>query len=376
MTCARPRILLLIPHLGGGGAERVIQLIAGHLSAEKYDVHLGLVAQSSWPLPALPTSVTIHQINATRVRNAAGALLRLVQQLRPALILSTMAHLNFMVLALRPFFPRFTKVLVRQNGMPGAMLSDLRSPTPTRIIYRILYPRADRVLCQSHAMAEDLSTCTGIQQQRISVVPNPVDLCSIRNTADNASSRWSGPGPHVLAVGRLRPEKGFDLLLNAFAALRKSLPTADLIIAGSGQLATQLKALVSSLSLADAVQFAGHVPDPSVYYPGASLFVLPSRHEGMPNALLEAAAGGLPIVTTPSCKGLLNLLHEDAGCWVASQTTSLALEYALHEALTSLHLAQRFPHSWIEQFSLETSIAAYQAVIDDVLKASQQKALA
>ncbi|MDR3739978.1 MAG: glycosyltransferase [Terracidiphilus sp.] len=363
----RPRLLLLIPHLGGGGAERVFDLIARQLPTEKYEIHVGLVTQACPVMETLPASVMVHAIGAARVRSAGLALIRVVRQIRPALILSTMAHLNFLVLALRPMFPRGTRILVRQNGTASAMLKDLRCPAWTRTLYQVLYPRADRVLCQSLAMAQDLLEFSRVSEERIALVPNPVDLSSIRRLAISPHSEWNGPGPHLLAVGRLRHEKGFDTLLNAFRAVRDQIYSADLTIAGDGPEEARLKQLCRSLALEGDVRFTGYVPAPSRYFPGASLFVLPSRHEGMPNALLEAAAGGLPIVTTPACEGLVELLHGDGGSWVAEGADEHSLAQTLIAALTELQPGQRFPHPWVEQFSLENALAAYQVVIDDAL---------
>src|ERR1035437_6979099 len=153
----RLRVLLLIPHLGGGGAEQVTALLARGLSRDKYEVHLGLVTRSNAASPPLPPWVTVHNLSASRVRSGAFRLLRLVRRLKPDVILSGMAHLNFLVLMLRPFFPKSTRVLVRQNGTVSAALAFGDLPSYTRLLYRLLYRRADRVICQSQAMADDLA---------------------------------------------------------------------------------------------------------------------------------------------------------------------------------------------------------------------------
>ena len=132
----RPRILLLIPHLGGGGAEHVTLLLAQNLSAKKYDLHLGLVTQKSAGARSISASVTVHALGARRVRSGALALLRLVWRLRPALILSGMAHLNFLVLLLRPFFPPGTRILIRQNSTVSSSLASGELPVWTPLMYR------------------------------------------------------------------------------------------------------------------------------------------------------------------------------------------------------------------------------------------------
>ena len=98
------------------------------------------------------------------MRAGAFRLLRLVRSLKPDLILSGMAHLNFLVLLLRPFFPRGTRVLVRQNGTISTTLAFGGVPWYTRLLYRLLYRRADGVICQTQSMAEDLARELGFQR--------------------------------------------------------------------------------------------------------------------------------------------------------------------------------------------------------------------
>ncbi len=351
------RILLLIPHLGGGGAEQVTTLLARGLSREKYELHLGLITQPDAGAAQLPPWVVIHPLGATRVRAAAFKLLRLVRRLRPGVILSGIAHVNFLVLLLRPFFPRGTRVLVRQNATVSAALAFGGLPSFTGLLYRLLYRRADRIICQSRAMAEDLASQLDIGSDLISVLPNPVDLEGIR-AVQSDSEQWAGPGPHLLAVGRLAPEKGFDLLLRALAGVRQNFPQADLFIAGAGPEEAALKAQCRSLGLEAAVRFAGRVDCPYVFFPGATLFVLSSRHEGMPNALLEAAAAGLPIVALPASGGVVDLLRGRPGAWLAHEVSADALSASLHAALVALRPGQRFHH----QFSSRREPAIPQTV--------------
>ena len=337
---------MLIPHLGGGGAEQVTALLTRGLSREKYELHLGLVTQSDAGQVDLPPWVTLHALGAPRVRSAAFRLLRLVRRLKPDLILSGMAHLNFLVLLLRPFFPPGTRVLVRQNSTVSSDLAFAGLPVYTRLLYRLLYRHADRVICQSSAMAEDMALQLGIAEDLIAVLPNPVDLIEIRAAADGPE-QWTGPGPHLLAVGRLSQEKGFDLLLRAFATVRHSFPHADLVIAGVGPEETALHSQCRELGLDAAVRFAGHLRRPFAFFPGATLFVLSSRHEGMPNALLEAAAGALPLVALPASEGVVDLLRNQPGAWLAPDISAPALAISLLDALQSLQPGQRFSHSFL-----------------------------
>ncbi len=365
----RPRVLLLIPHLGGGGAERVTAQLTRGLPAQKYKIHLGLVTESIATPFTVPAGVEIHALGARRVRTAALALLRLVRMLEPNLILSGMAHLNLLVLLLRPLLPRKTHIVIRQNSTASADLGSGRIPVWTRLLYRLLYPSADCIICQSQAMVDDLEDRVGVRDAHMLVLPNPIDADAIRDLPSPLESHWSGPGPHLLAIGRLSPEKGFDLLLRAFTSLRIKFPSARLQVLGIGPELAALEKLRSELHLETSVSFAGYVPRPEEYFPGATLFVLPSRSEGLPNALLEAAAGGLPLVASPCSEGLVHLLRGKRGSWLAEDVTAPALTRALLAALGSIRPGQRFPHSWIESFYIDRAIRSYERLIDQTLRA-------
>ena len=363
----RPRVLLLIPHLGGGGAERVIAHLARGLSREKYDLHLGLITPSDSDSVPLPAWVTVHRLDAGRVRSAAGRLLLLVRHLRPQLILSGMFHLNFLVLLLRPLLSNRTRVLIRQNGTVSSALASGETPFYTRTLYRLLYRRADRVLCQTSSMANDLARTVSISAEKITVLPNPVDVEAILEAGSNSAGSDRTSGPHLLSVGRLAHVKGLDLLLDSLALVKSKYPAASLSIVGSGTEETPLKAQCRRLGLESSVHFHGEVSDPARCFAGATLFVLSSRHEGLPNALLEAAAAGLPIVTVPASGGLVDLLQSRQGVWLASEISSAALAESLLAALEALKPGQRFDHSFIEPFRMKNSIKAYEEVIDATL---------
>jgi glycosyltransferase involved in cell wall biosynthesis len=363
----RPRLLLLIPHLGGGGAERVMALVAAGISSHRYEVHLGIVVRSEPPEQADFPGVHLHMLSASRVRTSALALLHLVWLIRPHLILSGMFHLNFVVLGLRFLFPRRTRVLLRQNGTVSTSLAGGNQPRYNGLLYKLLYPRADAVICQTAAMADDLAATIGLSRDKLIVLANPIDTEAPRQAAGKGNAPWSGPGPHLLAVGRLSREKGFDLLLGALHSLRALHPDADLVIAGSGSEEASLKVQCAQLDLQAAVRFAGY-SDPANWFAGATLFVLSSRDEGMPNAMLEAAAAGLPLVALPASGGVTDLLRACPGVWLAAEISAAALAETLQQALNALHPQQRFAHAFLAPFEKLRAIQAYEDAFDATLE--------
>jgi glycosyltransferase involved in cell wall biosynthesis len=346
----------------------VIELLARGLNGEKYELHLGTLTSTPRNAEPLPATLREHFINVPRVRRGAFRLLRLVRELKPDLILSGMFHLNFLVLLLRPIFPCGTRVLVRQNGTVSAALAFGCQPWYTRLLYRFLYRNADRVICQTRSMAGDLAMELGLHEDRIVVLPNPVDVDQIRNFVSVGAESKPGAGPHLLAVGRLSQEKGFDLLLQALALVRRQYPDARLSIAGAGPEEAALKAECRDLGLDSVVNFRGPIARPWTLFADATLFVLSSRHEGLPNALLEAATGGLPIVALPSSGGVVELLSGQPGVWLAKEISVEALAASLLLALESLRPGERFDHAFVDEFRIYHAIEAYENLIDETLE--------
>jgi glycosyltransferase involved in cell wall biosynthesis len=220
-------------------------------------------------------------------------------------------------------------------------------------------------------MAHGFYSTLRLRPDKIAILANPVEVDAIRALTKDSQVQWSGPGPHLFAVGRLSHEKGFDLLLNSFAKIRQHFPSASLTIAGTGPEASALKALSSSSTLHGSVRFLGQVASPAQYLQGAILFVLPSRYDALPNALLEAAAAGLPLVALPASDGLVDLLQGQTGTWVAPSVSVESLTSTLLEALNALKQGERFKHEWMEQFRIENAIAAYENLIDQTIEARQ-----
>lgn len=342
----RATVLLLSSSLGGGGAQHVMALVARGLDRDRFEVHLGLLRERKIDPAAMPPWVHVHALDAGRARAAAILVIRLVWRLRPSVILAGAPEIGFLTLFLRPFFPPQTRVLVRQNSTVSAALAHGGVPWYTRLLYRLLYRRAEAVICQSRAMAEDLARETGIPAAKMTVLPNPVDLEGIL-AARRAPLAWSGAGPHLLAAGRLAPEKGFDLLIEALSKVRERYPETDLTIAGTGVEKAALESLAREKNLGESFHIMGSLPSPYALFPGATLFVLSSRYEGMPNALLEAAAAGLPLVATPASGGVVDLLRGRNGAWLAAEVSSNALVDAILLALASLRPGERFRHEFL-----------------------------
>ncbi len=173
--------------------------------------------------------------------------------------------------------------------------------------------RFPRLIAVSSGIARELID-HGAVQSRVTTILNGIDHRQFRrNPAHVQGARAAlGLSPSdvaIGAVGRLEPQKRFDLLLDAFAALRKTRPELRLIIAGDGGLRAPLEAQRDKLGLADSCIMTGHVADVVPLHHAFDLFVQSSDYEGTPNAVLEAMAMETPIVATEA-GGTAELVHD------------------------------------------------------------------
>ena len=338
--------------------------LARHLDPEKFEAHLVLLTQSSPTGHDFPETVRVYFLGTKRARYAAFRLFALAWHLRPQVLFAGMAHLAPLAVLLRALLPGPSRVIIRQNGSHSSIFGAIGPSRLSRSILAIAYNEADAIICQTQSTADELQREVHLDRSRTLVLHNPVDILRIRQAASFPSQNC---GPYLLAVGRLVPEKGFDLLLDAFAALRQDFPTLRLLIAGTGRCRQELEFQSRLLGLKDSVEFLGNVCDPYQYFPGALAFVVSSREDELPNALLEAAAAGLPIVATPASPGISTLLAGQPGVWVAQETSSVALVQTLRIALSTLQPNQRFVHEWIRPFDLVAAVTAYERVFEQIM---------
>lgn len=308
MSLQRDRVLFVLPSLGGGGSERVFSILLRHLDRDRFEPHLALLNSHGSYITDLPPDVVVHELKTSRVRYALPGLVNVARKVRPRTVLSTLAPMNLALTMVQPFMPNGTRLLIREAAMASWVLPNLTGhPRIWKALYKLFYPRADKIICLSDAMVEDLAVNFKLPRSKLVRIYNPVDIRNVRNLASALPGPYSGPGPHLVAAGRFSPEKGFDLLLSAMSILHERVPEADLTILGAGPLAGELIAQAERLGLSQTVRFAGFQQNPWPYFKHATTLVLPSRYEGLPNVVLEALALETPVVAF-DCPGALREL--------------------------------------------------------------------
>ncbi len=231
---------------------------------------------------------------------------------QPDALLSAKTHANLVAIWAKQSADVRTRIVVSERSTMSTVIQNSRKWRWrfARPLIRKVYPHAHLVIAVSHGVAEDISACTGLSQKRISTIYNPMLIEHIQaQSILPISHSWLNNKeiPIILAVGRLVPAKDFSTLLKAFAYIHAKRP-ARLIILGEGRERPTLEKLAEELGIASNLSLPGFEDNPYAFMAQASVFVLSSRLEGLPNALLEALACGCPVVSTNCRSGPQEIL--------------------------------------------------------------------
>ena len=294
---------LLANHWAARGEDvSVITIDSGATDCYALDPRVGRIALGLRADSAGPVAAVIN--NWRRLRALRSAL----AATRATTVLSFGEYTNVQVL----FATRFKRLrcVVSERTDPA-----LHPIAPIwHFLRRVAYPFADALVVQTPGLLSWARQVVG--RRRAHVIANPVH--GVRSRPATRTEKE----PTVIAAGRLVPVKGFDLLLRAFAHAVETAPAWRLVILGEGPERERLAELARSLRIEDRVSLPGWIADPTSALERASIFVLPSRYEGFPNALVEAMACALPVVAT-ACLGPAHIItHGHDGLLVPVDSVS------------------------------------------------------
>ncbi|HEX8484891.1 glycosyltransferase [Sphingomonas sp.] len=296
------RVLFLINSLAGGGAERVmLSIVAGSRDRLAEGSALALLDDDRDAYPP-PVWLPVHRLSTGgSLPRGFRALRALVRSKKPDLIVSFLTRANVIAAAVGSLEGVRTVISERVNT--SAHLSGLRA-VPSRLLVRLAYPRADRIIAVSQGVADDLARNFGVEPARITAIANPVDLAAIRARADEAAMPPLAL-PYFIAVGRLTHTKNMALLVRAY---RDAQPAARLLILGEGPERETLQAEIARLGLNGRIVLGGFSPNPFALVAQAHAYVSASNGEGFPNALVEAMALERPVIATNCASGPSEIL--------------------------------------------------------------------
>ena len=289
-------IAIILPSFASGGAERVIISLVENIDNNIFDTHL-IMQNTHGPLKCNISKNRIKDLGFSRFRYVLPALIKTINNIKPAIVLSTFPHITILLLMFKNFFYKDVLIICREPNMPSSSLNHSQFSFIIKNLYNIYMPRINGVISTSVAMKNELIS-RGINQNKITVISNPINMNRLKNF--KTVQRYKGEGLRLVFVGRLEYQKGLDRLL----PLLKNIHNIHLTIIGVGKEKNKLKKIVEKINIREKVKFLGHMDFPYPYMAGADFFILPSRWEGLPNVVLESLSLGTPVITMKEIKGL------------------------------------------------------------------------
>ncbi|NCP64778.1 MAG: glycosyltransferase [Paraglaciecola sp.] len=366
------KITIILHDLRGGGAEKMMVRLANQLAADGDEVEMILIAQGGSNKPFLSDSVKLSELNCHRTLDAFGPLRRALKLSQPDGILAVLTHINVLVTLVCASLGWLSKLSVSERNAFSLDKKVNRSVVMRTtyflapFIYRLL---PNPVIAVSQGVAQDLVDTTVVRTKDVVSAPNPVITQETLAAADSPPCHpWLQDKtlPTLVSVGRLTYQKGFDLLIAAFHQVETSLP-CRLIIFGEGEDRRSLEGLIKQANLQDKVSLPGYTHNPIAEMRAADLYVLSSRFEGSPNALVEAMSVNTPVVAFDIPHGPKEILHDGEVASLVKNISEFALADAIRQALNitaKQKIAQlNRQHKAIECFFAEHAAKHYRSLI-------------
>ena len=196
-------------------------------------------------------------------------------------------------------------VILARNGFN--LISD-------RLRHRLTISLVDGIITNTNSIKEAYKSIPWLPESKVKVIYNGVKI-PVKVESIDLHQQYGIPEDHVvlIAIGRLAREKGFDLLISAMARIKAAGLLCTILLVGDGNLRSQLEAMIHTSGAADRVRLTGFIEDPLPLIKSADYLILTSRHEGMPNVILEAMALGTPVLST-AVNGTTELVeHMESG---------------------------------------------------------------
>jgi glycosyltransferase involved in cell wall biosynthesis len=342
-----------------GGAEQALANLLAHLDPSieigvlAVDEQVGEAVRSARPAAAL------HLVPRAENKWDTGPImrhLRIVRKLRPDIF-----HANLWT-TVRGQYGVIAALMAR--GVRTVVVEQAPLPTDSplqRFLKRHASRRVSAHVAVGERSARAVEEAVGLPSGTVRTIYNGVPDLPVDPLPRRAN------GPVIGAVGRLSPEKGYDLAIRALS----DVPDATLVLVGDGSERERLETIAQELGLADRVEFAGWSEEPRRYLPGFDAFVLPSRQEGFPLAVVEAMLASVPVVASDVGSVGEAVLDGETGYLVPVEDPT-ALADRLRRLLSDRELAQRLGRSGRERarahFTAEAMAHSFETLYREILK--------
>ena len=368
---SRKRLLFVISSFFGGGAEMVLVHMINYFHRQGYSMELVVFDDYLDYCQLIPKDIPVHGLhkkNKLEFFRIVSDLRSIIKQYQPDAIISLMCYTNIVSVLASRFIRKNMKLILCEHTFLPMLLKGTPFQAVKRWLISHTYNRADWVVGVSQSIRSMLVRDFHLNSEKTLCIHNSIPIDEINHKAAEAIDHPFFLGGHVIlvSVGRFVPEKRFDRLLRAFATVCHERGDVVLIIIGEGGLRPELEKLTQSLGIANRVDFVGFKTNPFAWMSKADLFVLSSDVEGLPMALLEAMACGIPVVSTNCCSGPNELIDERVN-GLLTKLDDGALSDAILRLLNDPQTLKRYQAGARQRaatFDIANIMAKYEALLD------------
>ncbi len=323
------KILFVIDHLGGGGAEYQLVELLNTMNREQFELNLFLTEGGGVRLKNLKDDIRVFGFSGARVRKTIKTLINLIKtikKLKPDVVVSWLEYSTFLT-SLAMITMKTSHIAGIRGNLEYIYSKEVNFGWLKKLFLKFVYKRTDKVIFNSYNLAEKNKW---INNKNYTVIYNIFSLEKIVQLLPKKELRKSlnfGEDLfYIVFVGSLVKRKGVDLLVEAFKMIEND--KLRLLIVGRGELEENLKKITKDDK---RIEFLGYLDNPICYIKASDLFILPSFSEGIPNVIIEALACETPIIAT-DVDGIPEIIeHKKTGFLIKPGDPILikeAIEYA------------------------------------------------
>ena len=373
----RHRVLIVIPSVTGGGAERMVVNLCRAIDRRRWEPVVATFAEPDESDRELLPDVELHGLGKRgRLGNlqVVLGLAAMIRRERPDLVFTRIYFTGLVAFLAR----MLSGVAVPLVSAVDCTLSHALEWEPftalRRAAVRFVFPRLEHVVAVSGGVKRDLVSSFGVKPDRCTVIHNSVELDRIGRMAEEPPPEWFECGePVVVSVGRLIEAKNFPLLLRAFRRLTEGRD-ARLVIVGEGPERERLERLALDLDIEDRFSLPGFVSNPFRFVARADVMALSSDWEGFGNVVVEAMACGVPVVCTRYEHGAEEIISDGENGLLVPCREEKALAEAMERVLSDEKLRARLVDGGLERcrdFDNRLVTRRYEDVFSGVLEGRQ-----
>lgn len=356
--------------LGGGGAEKTIMNIINTLDNNKFEIVLVLgTDKNNDYLYLVPEWIKVKHLYCSKLRYCFFRLRKTIIRENPDLIFTTMNPNNIMAVIAKYSSFKNIPIIIREanNRTESRKVSKIN-----KVITTIIYGYSDKIVALSKGVKDDLVYNFNIDNKKIRIIYNPVDIAYINMLKDEKVDDldFGDSGKTIISVGRLEEQKDFFTLIKAFKLVLESID-AKLIILGKGSLEAELMKLCIDLGIEDKVTFYGFTNNPYKYVKKSDLFVLTSKWEGFGHVIVEAMAVGTPVVVTNCKSGPYEIIKDDEFGLLTEVGNQREIASSIVRLLQDGKMQLEYSEKGIQRandFNSEKIVREYEELFTEVIK--------